>query len=270
MSAKKYINTKEELMEKFDFELLLKEIYENKLTCKEIEIIYGIEQRFMSKLNKEMELGINSKWKFQKNKYNSIGIYKEDLYEMYIERKMSLRRIGIEYGVTDSCIKSALIFFDVCEEQEIRPFNYKKYYDTRRTREGENRIYQTIMKKHLDRELTKDEVVHHIDFNRENNDISNLFLFETRRKHSFYHGYIKGHDYINPQDFLDNIYPSYEKTFLNKDWLYKQYISLDKSIKEISMMCDISRMAIKTSLKDFDLLELKKMRVNQHDQFKNR
>ena len=55
MSAKKYINTKEELLEKFDFELLLKEIHENKLTCKEIEIIYGIEQRFMSKLNKEME-----------------------------------------------------------------------------------------------------------------------------------------------------------------------------------------------------------------------
>ena len=64
----KYIHTKEELMEKFDFELLLKEIHENKLTCKEIEIIYGIEQRFMSKLNKEMELGIKSKWKFQKNK----------------------------------------------------------------------------------------------------------------------------------------------------------------------------------------------------------
>ena len=58
MSTKKYIQSKEELMEKFDFELLLKEIHENKLTCRELENKYGIEQRFMSKLNKEMNLGI--------------------------------------------------------------------------------------------------------------------------------------------------------------------------------------------------------------------
>ena len=32
MSTKKYIQSKEELMEKFDFELLLKEIHENKLS----------------------------------------------------------------------------------------------------------------------------------------------------------------------------------------------------------------------------------------------
>ena len=43
MSAKKYIQSKEELMERFNFELLLKEIHENKLTCKDLENKYGIE-----------------------------------------------------------------------------------------------------------------------------------------------------------------------------------------------------------------------------------
>ena len=112
--------------------------------------------------------------------------------------------------------------------------------------------------------------VNHIDFNRKNNNIDNLFLFDTRRKHSFYHGYIRGHEYIHPQQFLDNIYPKYEETFLNKEWLYNQYILLDKSIKQISLICDVSRLSITNTLKEFGLLELKKMRVNQYDQFQDR
>ena len=60
---KKYINTEEELMEKFNLELLLKEIHKNKLTCKDIECIYGIEQRFMSKYNKEHK-SISKEWIF--------------------------------------------------------------------------------------------------------------------------------------------------------------------------------------------------------------
>ena len=269
----KYIHTKEELMEKFDFEFLLKEIHENKLTCRDIEKVYNIEQRFMSKLNKEMNLGIKSNWSFQKNKYLSIGLYKEDLYDLYIIQKKSIREIAKEYDVSHSCIKSAILFFDICKEDEIRPFNYIGYYDNRRIREendDESRIYQVVMKKYIGRDLKEDETVHHIDFNRKNNNIDNLFLFDTRRKHSFYHGYIRGHEYIHPQQFLDSIYPKYEETFLNKEWLYNQYILLDKSIKQISLICDVSRLSITNTLKDFGLLELKKMRINQYDQFQDR
>ena len=269
----KYIHTKEELMEKFDFEFLLKEIHENKLTCRDIEKVYNIEQRFMSKLNKEMNLGIKSNWSFQKNKYLSIGLYKEDLYDLYIIQKKSIREIAKEYDVSHSCIKSAILFFDICKEDEIRPFNYIGYYDNRRIREendDESRIYQVVMKKYIGRDLKEDETVHHIDFNRKNNNIDNLFLFDTRRKHSFYHGYIRGHEYIHPQQFLDNIYPKYEETFLNKEWLYNQYILLDKSIKQISLICDVSRLSITNTLKEFGLLELKKMRINQYDQFQDR
>lgn len=266
----KYIHTKEELMEKFDFEFLLKEIHKNKLTCRDIEKIYNIEQRFMSKLNKEMNLGIKSKWSLQKNKYLSIGLYSDDLFELYIVQKKSLREIAKEYNVTHPCIKSAVLFFGICEKDEIRPSDYIGYYDNRRFRGEESRIYQTIMKNFLGRDLKQDEVVHHIDFNRKNNDINNLFLFDTSRVHAFYHGYIRGHDYIHPQQFLDKIYPKYQETFLNKDWLYKKYILLDESIKQISVLCDVSRKSIENTLKDFKLLDLKEKRVNQYDQFKDR
>jgi predicted DNA-binding protein YlxM (UPF0122 family) len=263
----KYIHTKDELMESFDFKTLLKEIHENKFTCKDIEEIYGINQRFMSKLNKEMNLGIKSNWSFQKNKYLSIGLYEEDLYNLYIIQEKSLREIAREYNVTHSCIKSALLFFNICKEDEIRAFNYIKYYDCRREKE-ETRIYQTIMKKHIGRELKEDEVVHHIDFNRNNNDIENLFLFDESRKHLLYHGYIKSHSYIHPQQFLDIVYPKYKKTFLDRDWLYNQYILLDESLEQISIMCEVSRETIKTSLKKFNIF--KKNRINQYDQFQNR
>lgn len=264
----KYIHTKDELMENFNFEILLKEIHENKLTCKDIEEIYNINQRFMSELNKEMDLGIKSKWSSQKSKYLSIGLYEEDLYNLYIIQKKSLREIAREYGVTHSCIKSALLFFNICKKNEIRPFDYVGYYDCRRKKEEETRIYQTIMRKHIGRELKESEVVHHIDFNRDNNDIENLFLFDEPRKHLLYHGYIKSHNYIHPQQFLNIIYPKYEKTFLNRDWLYKQYILLDESLEQISIICEVSRETIKTSLKKFNIF--KKNRINQYDQLQYR
>ncbi len=43
------------------------------------------------------------------------------------------------------------------------------------------------MEKHLGRKLVKGEIVHHIDKNRENNDLSNLMLFPTKEAHTRYH-----------------------------------------------------------------------------------
>lgn len=72
-----------------------------------------------------------------------------------------------------------------------------------------------IMEQHIGRRLTKDEVVHHIDFNRSNNCIENLQLM-TRSEHSRLHreneiklygkqkgafgGWNKGHKGIKPHN----------------------------------------------------------------------
>jgi len=47
--------------------------------------------------------------------------------------------------------------------------------------------HRLIMEKYLGRYLTKDEVVHHINKNVEDNRIENLMLFECNGKHQKYH-----------------------------------------------------------------------------------
>lgn len=51
--------------------------------------------------------------------------------------------------------------------------------------------HDVVMEKHIGRKLRPEEVVHHVDRNRSNNDIDNLELL-TRREHSHLH-YSKGH-----------------------------------------------------------------------------
>ncbi len=62
-----------------------------------------------------------------------------------------------------------------------------------------SRLNRLVMSKHLGRELSKEEVVHHIDFDKSNNELSNLHLFENQSNHMDYHKFLK--DIVR-----DNIY----------------------------------------------------------------
>lgn len=148
---KKYITTEKELIENFNLQILYEEIHKNKLTCKDIQEIYHICKRFMSKYNKEYNWGIKKSWKQQKKSYREKGIYKEDLYQLYIIEKKSLREIAREYNITHTQIKLALIFYNICEEKDIRPFNYSGYYENRKNNDEykDKRIYREVMQKHL-------------------------------------------------------------------------------------------------------------------------
>jgi len=44
-----------------------------------------------------------------------------------------------------------------------------------------------IMEKKLNRKITPSEIVHHLDQNQRNNNIDNLYLFPSNRKHIRYH-----------------------------------------------------------------------------------
>lgn len=52
--------------------------------------------------------------------------------------------------------------------------------------------YHLVMEEHIGRHLTPEEVVHHIDFDRQNDDIDNLMLFPNKREHDRHHGKIRG------------------------------------------------------------------------------
>ena len=53
-------------------------------------------------------------------------------------------------------------------------------------KKGNVKLHRLIMEEHLGRKLTSDEIVHHIDGNKLNNDISNLQVM-TRGEHSRLH-----------------------------------------------------------------------------------
>lgn len=264
---KKYINTIKDLEKQYILEDLKIEMIENRLTCKDMQDLYGIDQRFLSKICKENNWGINPSWAQQRRKYNEIGLYKENLYDLYVIQEKSMREIGKKFGTTQPVIKKALEFYHICNKENIRPSNYDKYYETRRTSENTEHIreYRFNMEQKIGRKLKPEEHVHHIDRNRNNNDISNLFLFENNQQHLLYHGYIKTHDYIDPQEFVDNIYPTYLETFLNYDWLYNEYITNHESMQSISIKCGVSRETIKTNLTQYNIINLRPLSTNQFD-----
>ena len=86
----------------------------------------------------------------------------------------------------------------------VKPHNYKGYRFVKSRKNGRTyklihkpdhpyatkagyvREHRLVMEKHIGRYLTKDEVVHHIDENTTNNDISNLQLM-TPSDHSKHH-----------------------------------------------------------------------------------
>lgn len=53
--------------------------------------------------------------------------------------------------------------------------------------------HRVIMERHIGRKLNTEEVVHHIDGNRGNNDITNLMLFPSNSEHIKHHAKLR-HD----------------------------------------------------------------------------
>ena len=57
----------------------------------------------------------------------------------------------------------------------------------------------------IKRKLRKNEVIHHIDSDRQNNDINNLFIFKTSSDHTRWHFFIRKYG-IDPLSLKSNIH----------------------------------------------------------------
>jgi Holliday junction resolvasome RuvABC DNA-binding subunit len=51
--------------------------------------------------------------------------------------------------------------------------------------------HHLVVENKIGRKLKEGETVHHIDFNKKNNDISNLFLFHSQREHKSFENKFK-------------------------------------------------------------------------------
>ena len=101
-------------------------------------------------------------------------------------------------------------------------------------------------------------VVHHIDFNKKNNNVDNLYVFESDSLHTLFHNLYKSGRVKDIDDFW--IY--YENTYVNKlynyQWLYKAYIDYNLSINQISKYFNIPYVSVQAEIHKTHLDETKK------------
>ena len=238
------------LKNEFPREVLIKLLLDDKYTYRELQELYIYNERLWSKLAKEYNIPKqNNVIRKNCNDYHSVDIDNELLIKLYVEN-------GIE----------------------IRPNNYNSYYKNRNYKtaseyyiasngymqKSSDREHRKVMENYIGRKLNSNEHVHHVDFDKTNNDINNLFLFNDVYEHNSYHGYIKNHNYISPDKFMSEVYPKI-LYYKSKDFLYEQYITLNKSISQISHETNglLSRNVITRLLKSYKLFDNDNKHINQ-------
>lgn len=245
-----------------------------------LERIYGFNERLFSRLAKEYNIPKDMKTIGRiANKDRMINFDLDYILYLYYSLNKSLRQISEVYNCSHGAVRKFFIDNDI----PIRSAYSNIYYDNRRVEyskfnnldsagyqvllvKGEQiREHIYVMEQYIGRKLNKDEAVHHIDFNKSNNDIKNLFLFETNSLHQLYHGHLKMHDYILPDEFIKYYEDKLKNTLDNPEWLHKQYIINNKSCNRIAKELEVSRSVVTNRLKDFYIYELRSPTVNQFD-----
>lgn len=279
---RKYLSY-EETKQILSFDILKEKLKHN--TYREIATEYGMDERIVSRLAQK-EYNIPKHYQTIRKNANAdkvIDFNELELIDLYINKQMSIRQIADFYNINHGTVSKKLKDMNI----EIRPFNYSSYYNNRKKHnvlkyidssgyymlviEGEFiREHRYIMEQHLGRKLVDDEIVHHIDLCRLNNDIDNLFLFETNQYHILYHNFIDNNNYISPDDFLNNYKWIIDK-ICSYDFLYNLYINHRMSANAINQYIlneynfDLDRNTIVKNLKKYFIYDLLSPTINQYD-----
>lgn len=91
-------------------------------------------------------------------------------------------------------------------------------------------------------------VVHHIDFNKKNNDVSNLYVFESEAVHVLFHNLYKGGRVSNLDEFIDYYQDMYIDKLYNRQWLHRAYIDFDLSVNQISQWFNVPYGSVQTAV----------------------
>lgn len=76
--------------------------------------------------------------------------------------------------------------------------------------------HRVVVQLFINRELTSEECIHHINQNKSDNRIQNLFLFHNQKEHAKFHIKIKQYGYhTNPMKrLIENRWKEYEKELI--------------------------------------------------------
>ena len=132
---------------------------------------------------------------------------KEWLLKEYVEKRKSLHDLAIELKVSRRTIQHWLARYGIPSHPVGDPrkgkdsplwnggkYDYKNDIEGYKRhivdRKGKRTIlweHREVVKKYLERRLKKREIIHHINFKRDNNRIENLYLFPNDNLHQKYH-----------------------------------------------------------------------------------
>ena len=105
--------------------------------------------------------------------------------------------------------------------------------------------------------------VHHIDFNRLNNSVENLYVFENESLHTLFHNLYKQGRVSGLDDFIDYYQTTYVEKLYNYNWLYMAYIMYDLSVNKISEWFNIPYKSIQAEIYKYKLDDIKKEEVTK-------
>lgn len=91
-------------------------------------------------------------------------------------------------------------------------------------------------------------VVHHIDFDKTNNQVNNLYVFENESIHTLFHNLYKSGRVNSLENFLEYYQQTYIDKLYHYQWLYRAYIEFDLSINQISHWFNIPYASVKTEI----------------------
>ena len=100
-------------------------------------------------------------------------------------------------------------------------------------------------------------VVHHIDFNKKNDDASNLYVFPNSSQHIIFHNAYRAGKVKNLDEFEIYYKFVYIDRLYNFQWLYMAYVYYDLSINQISQLLDMPYKAIESQIinKQLDIIK---------------
>ena len=100
--------------------------------------------------------------------------------------------------------------------------------------------------------LKQECVVHHIDFNKQNDSPDNLYIFSNKSMHILFHN-IYGYRVNSITEFEKYYQEKYINKILDYTWMYTAYVKYGLSTNKISKLFDIPYKSVEMQVKNFNL-----------------